>query len=400
VDDNVEIQAAINALPSSGGRVQLLEGTFVLDAPNEFYPGGSGSLNALNLSVNNMELVGVNGTTLKLKDGLNVNNGALNSFLNILQFTGNDISVRCINFDSNEANVTADYNVPIWEGNDPTKGHRIDISYNKFFNYGRWAFWGDSGGIWWNIHHNYIVPGGQGGISLHNGPQRSQICNNFIASDSTATVGVGIFLDSVDHVLVAGNYIQRPQFVGIQIYDAVNSCKIINNVIRNYFGSAQAIQIYTKLTDASICDSNIVSGNHIVNVPTGINIQDAYCTNTLISGNQLVLENVHETVNMATAVVSSASNPVYIVNGGTGTIIKNNIGYKNENTGTATITAGQTSVNVTHGLAAAPTRVLLTPTTATAGKQYYVSSKAATTFTITIDSAHASDISFDWQAVI
>jgi len=43
---------------------------------------------------------------------------------------------------------------------------------------------------------------------------------------------------------------------------------------------------------------------------------------------------------------------------------------------------------------------VFSPTTATAGKQYYVSAKAATTFTITIDTAHSSDISFDWQEVI
>lgn len=74
--------------------------------------------------------------------------------------------------------------------------------------------------------------------------------------------------------------------------------------------------------------------------------------------------------------------------------------YVTESKGTATITAAATTVEVAHGLAAAPTRVLLSPTTATAGKQYYVSAKAATTFTITIDSAAGADISFDWQAVI
>ena len=70
------------------------------------------------------------------------------------------------------------------------------------------------------------------------------------------------------------------------------------------------------------------------------------------------------------------------------------------NTGTATITAGQTTVDVTHGLAAAPTRVILTPTTALGGKFAYVSAKAASTFTITIDSASEADISFDWYAVV
>jgi hypothetical protein len=77
-----------------------------------------------------------------------------------------------------------------------------------------------------------------------------------------------------------------------------------------------------------------------------------------------------------------------------------NLGYITCGIGSATITTGQTTVDVTHGLAAAPTRVLLSPTTATAGKDFYVSAKGATTFTITIDSEAEADISFDWQAVI
>lgn len=68
--------------------------------------------------------------------------------------------------------------------------------------------------------------------------------------------------------------------------------------------------------------------------------------------------------------------------------------------GTATITASQTSVDVAHGLASTPTRVLLTPTTDTGGKRYWVSAKGPTTFTITIDSVHTADITFDWRALI
>lgn len=85
---------------------------------------------------------------------------------------------------------------------------------------------------------------------------------------------------------------------------------------------------------------------------------------------------------------------------GANTKARYNIGYTTESSGTATITAGQTSVNVTHNLAGAPTRVQLTPTTDTAGKRYWVSAKGSSTFTISIDSAYASDISFDWNAVV
>ena len=89
-----------------------------------------------------------------------------------------------------------------------------------------------------------------------------------------------------------------------------------------------------------------------------------------------------------------------VTDAGTKNIIKDNVGYITENSGTATITAGQTSVAVTHGLAATPTRVILTPTTDTAGRRYWVSAKGATTFTITIDSTYTSDITFDWRAQI
>jgi hypothetical protein len=81
-------------------------------------------------------------------------------------------------------------------------------------------------------------------------------------------------------------------------------------------------------------------------------------------------------------------------------IIRNNTGYVTENSGTTTIASGQTSVTVNHGLATTPTRVVLTPTTDTAGRRFWVSAKGATTFTITIDSTHTADISFDWRAQI
>lgn len=66
------------------------------------------------------------------------------------------------------------------------------------------------------------------------------------------------------------------------------------------------------------------------------------------------------------------------------------------NYGTLTITAGQTSKSVSHGLATAPTRVYLSPTADTGAKRYWTSAKASTTFTVSLDSAHDADISFDW----
>lgn len=67
-------------------------------------------------------------------------------------------------------------------------------------------------------------------------------------------------------------------------------------------------------------------------------------------------------------------------------------------TGTATVTAGQTSVEVTHGLSTTPDRVLLTPTTDWQSTTWYVSAKTATTFTITLSSSIGSNVVFDWRA--
>lgn len=67
-------------------------------------------------------------------------------------------------------------------------------------------------------------------------------------------------------------------------------------------------------------------------------------------------------------------------------------------TGTATVTAGNTTVDVTHGLGATPARVFLSPTTDTLGARWWVSAKTATTFTISLHTNQASDVSFDWRA--
>jgi len=82
------------------------------------------------------------------------------------------------------------------------------------------------------------------------------------------------------------------------------------------------------------------------------------------------------------------------------TIVKDNFGYVTENNGTATIPAGSTSVPVTHDLVGIPKNINLSPQTSDMGKWYKVSSKTSSQFVITIDSAHTSDITFDWYAEV
>lgn len=74
-----------------------------------------------------------------------------------------------------------------------------------------------------------------------------------------------------------------------------------------------------------------------------------------------------------------------------------NLGYITEKTGTATITAGNTFVDVTHGLSITPTR-LSTPPTNEYGLDYYLSNIGAVTFRINIQVPQLSNATFLWSA--
>ncbi len=73
----------------------------------------------------------------------------------------------------------------------------------------------------------------------------------------------------------------------------------------------------------------------------------------------------------------------------------------NINTGTATITAGNGSVVVSHGLATTPTRVFVTmssnPGVATS---VYTTSVGATSFTIAVSTNVTNSTTFDWRAIV
>lgn len=66
----------------------------------------------------------------------------------------------------------------------------------------------------------------------------------------------------------------------------------------------------------------------------------------------------------------------------------------------ATITAGNTYVDVTHGLASTPTRVRITPTTNLGTRSFWVDTKGAATFRININSSDVIDHTFDWEAEV
>lgn len=77
----------------------------------------------------------------------------------------------------------------------------------------------------------------------------------------------------------------------------------------------------------------------------------------------------------------------------------NNITLPGQGTA-ATITVGNTYVDVTHSLASTPTKVRVTPTTNLGTRSFWVDTKGASTFRININSSDSIDHTFDWEAEV
>jgi hypothetical protein len=76
-----------------------------------------------------------------------------------------------------------------------------------------------------------------------------------------------------------------------------------------------------------------------------------------------------------------------------------NPGYATENSGTASISGDKTAVVVEHGLAAAATRVQVTPANSMgAATKFWVEAITDRHFTIRLDPAPGTDATFQWQA--
>ena len=84
-------------------------------------------------------------------------------------------------------------------------------------------------------------------------------------------------------------------------------------------------------------------------------------------------------------------------------MVTENDGWKTENTGTATVANGQTTIAVTHGLSITPlaSHILVTPTNSMGNAtKYYVDTITSTQFTIHVNAdPGATTATFAWAVV-
>ena len=125
------------------------------------------------------------------------------------------------------------------------------------------------------------------------------------------------------------------------------------------------------------------------------------------SGNDRVQDNGVQVQAGATNVIVDVATDnnftANIADAGTATIIRNNDGFVTENSGTATLVNGQTSIAVTHGLAVTPAAgdIMVTPIEAWgAAANFFIDTYTSTQFTIKVDADPTQDVDFAWKAVV
>jgi len=170
--------------------------------------------------------------------------------------------------------------------------------------------------------------------------------------------------------LIDGNYIEDVTGYGIVVALAGEGNVFTRNVIRNVTDGG----IYTRAY-------SLIKGNSVNNAKYGFQLYNG--VHSIIENN--FLDNI-------------TSYKMYLQGDTTGIKIRHNVGYPTENSGIATIPAGETSVTVAHGLVATPSKVIVTPRGNIGA--VWVSARNATDITINCETAPTIDTIVDWYAEV
>lgn len=207
-----------------------------------------------------------------------------------------------------------------------------------------------------------------------------------IGYDGSATSGgIGIEMSGHDNLVVGNNInhlydgsVRRAYAVHV---NACNSDLIVGNTIfENPVNSGIGYCVYLTGSDDNVVRDNLMVGT-ASQTCYGVYVADSACDNTVIEGNAFL-----------------ANLSAKVTNNGTGTKIRRNVGYATENSGTATILSGQSSVQFAHGLAAAPSVVALGAKHAETADAVW--SADAANMTITVPGAVTGDRQISWFAEV
>jgi hypothetical protein len=271
--DDVQIQRAIDALPASGGRVELSEGTFTVDGTKITLASGTHLTGA-----------GVGVTTVKLaaaQNGRIITNTA----------TSNNITISDITFDGNESNQTAD-GVNRDAHAALFLGAITDLNINRVEVKNTYAGAGIRLGTCIGVRISDTVMSANkdtvvGGAFL---------CDNIFCGDGTNIQIVncqlgdcsdtGIAMDGSDHVNITGCNILGPDVQSIAVVDSesgtAKNVTITGNILGANGTGGYGVRMFANQGTTSV--SITVSGNVFTDCDHGISIE-SNIHGVVISGN-------------------------------------------------------------------------------------------------------------------
>jgi parallel beta-helix repeat protein len=189
----------------------------------------------------------------------------------------------------------------------------------------------------------------------------------------------GIYVNTNENVIM-GVKVEKSTYHGISLYRASHNV-IIGNVLKN--NGSDGINLSDDGVTA--CLDNLIIGNRCYD-DQATKTQDYGIREAGIGNYNIIVGN------------DVRGNIYTISKVGANTIVRRNVGYVTENSGTATIPSGQTSVTVAHGLAATPSKVIVTPRGNIGA--VWVSARDATNITVNCSTAPAADTIVDWYAEV
>jgi hypothetical protein len=355
--DNVEIQAAIDALPDAGGKVVLSEGTFNVAVAIEYrsyvtvegqgygWQGNGATVLKPSANINvfdNPEEETKFGVALK---GFTINGDGPNR--------SSGIGIRVYRsrwgvFENIQIYRTKDEGILI-DDFQPHLESELRGVENRFKNVMLYETGDDSihlvgGGSSDNLFETITIRGSQE-HGMRVGTGGNQFNNVHIySSGSTAwedngTVGYGVLLAGAQNIFT-NCQVEANDLHGFLIAGAVRNVLVGNSIYKNgQHGGATRYGInVTNNSDYTTIEGNLFTDTQATPTQSGINIDST-------SDNNLVMGNTIEII---------AAGGVTIADAGAGNIVRDNIGHRTESLGTSTIPSAATRTTVTHGLAVTP----------------------------------------------
>lgn len=359
VNDEVEIQAAIDALPTHGGKVVLLDGLYwihdTIDLRNQMEIAGNG----------------IASTKLRAHADLDLSpmmqyTGAMNSLFTDIRdmylfAAPGSTATRGIDFQ----NLSGDK-------------YLENVFVQGFTDYQIY----DANG--WNARYmGCIIEGhvsAQRGVGLHVGGADYKVIGcKFLYND------LGCYAYGRGQML--GNYFYRNQQHGLRLASGGN---VVGNTFERNSDSNSNVYSDIELYSAGVCTNNaVISANLFV----GLEQKHAILPD---GGVYLVqVANNSFTGTYQTSIVRANSLDKLQM--------RNNYGFVTENSGTATLLSAGTSIVVNHGLAVTPVAgdIIVVPMETWGNMtKFWIDTYSATQFTIHADIAPGADTDFAWKAIV